>query len=71
VVLRHGEPVTLSTDDPGMFGTSLNREYELVADTFGLSATDLTELARTGIRAAYCDEATRMELLTELDALTG
>jgi hypothetical protein len=24
-------------------------------------------LARTGIRAAYCDEATKMELLTTLD----
>ena len=69
VLLRHGVPVTLSTDDPGMFGTNLNREYELVAETFGLDATDLADLARTGIRAAYCDEATRMELLTELDEI--
>ncbi len=70
VLLRHGVPVTLSTDDPGMFGTSLNREYELVADTFGLATTELADLARTGIHAAYCDEALRSELLAELDALT-
>lgn len=70
VLLRHGVPVTLSTDDPGMFGTNLNHEYELVADTFGLTATDLAELARTGIRAAYCDETTRMELLTLLDEIS-
>jgi aminodeoxyfutalosine deaminase len=69
VLLRHGVPVTLSTDDPGMFGTTLNQEYSLVADLFGLDASDLTELARTGIRAAYCTEALRMELLSELDAL--
>ncbi|HEX4724134.1 MAG TPA: adenosine deaminase, partial [Pseudonocardiaceae bacterium] len=67
VLLRHGVPVTLSTDDPGMFGTNLNREYELVAEAFGLGATDLVDLARTGIRAAYCDETTRMELLTSVD----
>jgi aminodeoxyfutalosine deaminase len=70
ILLRHGVPVTLSTDDPGMFGTTLNREYELVADTFGLTATDLAELARTGIRAAYCDETTRMELLSLLDEIS-
>jgi aminodeoxyfutalosine deaminase len=67
VLLRHGVPVTLSTDDPGMFGTNLNREYQLAADTFGLDHAALTELARTGIRAAYCDEALRTELLAELD----
>jgi aminodeoxyfutalosine deaminase len=70
-LLRHGVPVTLSTDDPGMFGTTLNREYQLAADTFGLTTEDLTELARTGIRAAYCDETLRTDLLTELDDLTG
>ena len=71
ILLRHGVPVTLSTDDPGMFGTSLNREYELVAEQFDLDAMDLAELARTGIRAAYCDESTRMELLSGIDAVTG
>lgn len=71
VLLRHGVPVTLSTDDPGMFGTSLNHEYALAADAFDLGTAELAELARTGIRAAYCAESTRMELLSELDTLVG
>jgi aminodeoxyfutalosine deaminase len=66
--LDHGVPVTLSTDDPGMFGAELNDEYVTAASTFGLSRAELAELARTGVRAALCDEATRRQLMDELDA---
>jgi aminodeoxyfutalosine deaminase len=68
-LLRHGVPVTLSTDDPGMFNTYLNQEYQLVADTFGLGDAELAELARAGVRAAYCAEDLRAELLAEIDDL--
>jgi aminodeoxyfutalosine deaminase len=69
--LDHGVPVTLSTDDPGMFGVELNDEYVGVATTFGLSRAELTDLARTGMRAALCDEATRRRLLDELDSVAS
>jgi aminodeoxyfutalosine deaminase len=32
-----GVMLTLNTDDPAMFGTSLNREYQLAQDTFGFT----------------------------------
>lgn len=70
VLLSHGVPVTLNTDDPGMFGTTLNREYQLAADTFGLSNAQLVEIARTGLRAAFCDETLRATLLAELDVMS-
>lgn len=63
-----GVPVTLSTDDPGMFATDLNREYALTQATFGLSDADLAEIARTGARHALCDDATRSRLLAAIDA---
>jgi aminodeoxyfutalosine deaminase len=69
-LIEHGVPVTLSTDDPGMFNTYLNREYQLVADTFGLSNAQLADLARAGVRGAYCDETLRAEILTEIDTLS-
>jgi aminodeoxyfutalosine deaminase len=69
VLIEAGVPVTLSTDDPGMFNTYLNHEYQLVADTFGLSNAQLAELAKAGVRGAYCDEALRAELLAEIDAM--
>jgi len=68
-LLAAGVPVTLATDDPGMFHTSLNNEYLRCRQAFGLTAADLAELARTGARAAFCPEATRRAILAEIDQL--
>jgi aminodeoxyfutalosine deaminase len=68
-LLAAGVPVTLATDDPGMFHTSLNDEYLRCHQAFGLTAADLAELARTGARAAFCPETTRRAILAEIDAM--
>jgi aminodeoxyfutalosine deaminase len=68
-LLDAGVPVTLATDDPGMFHTDLNREYLLTHEHFGLSRGDLADLARAGVRAAFCDPARKTALLTEIDAV--
>jgi aminodeoxyfutalosine deaminase len=62
-----GVPVTLATDDPGMFHTDLNSEYLLVHEHFGLSRGELADLARAGVRAAFCDADRATALLTEID----
>jgi aminodeoxyfutalosine deaminase len=51
--LDRGMLVTLNTDDPEMFETSLNREYELAAEGFGLSNQQLTKLAENSRKAAF------------------
>jgi aminodeoxyfutalosine deaminase len=66
--LDHGVPVTLSTDDPGMFGADLNDEYLRAATAFGLTRAELAAIARTGVRAALCDEPYRDRLLADIDA---
>lgn len=68
-LLEAGVPVTLATDDPGMFHTSLNNEYLLVHEHFGLSRGELAELARTGVRAAFCSTELKAGLLAEIDAV--
>jgi aminodeoxyfutalosine deaminase len=70
-LLDAGVPVTLNTDDPGMFHTTLNREYELAHTAFGQSLAQLAELARTAARTAFCDDATRAGLLAEIDAVAA
>ncbi|SHF38147.1 adenosine deaminase [Streptoalloteichus hindustanus] len=70
-LLAAGVPVTLATDDPGMFDTDLNREYLLCHTEFGMSPAELAELSRAGVRAAFCDEATRTRLLTEIDEVAA
>lgn len=70
-LLDAGVTVTLNTDDPGMFHTTLNREYEIAHETFGLGPTELAELARNAARVAFCDDATREKLLAEIDAVAA
>jgi aminodeoxyfutalosine deaminase len=48
-----GVPITLNTDDPGIFGTSLCAEYELAARAFGFTAPELAEIAANGFRYAF------------------
>ena len=61
-----GCKVTLSSDDPPYFWTSLKKEYDVAAEHFGMSERDLLGVTRTAIEAAFVDRKTRMELLARL-----
>ncbi len=63
-----GVPVTISTDDPPFFHTTLSAEYEALHDAFGWDETDAQDLNKAAARAAFCDETTRETLLKTLDA---
>jgi adenosine deaminase len=61
-----GCKVTLSSDDPPYFWTSLKREYDVAAAHFDMDDKALTAVTRIAIEAAYVDRKTRAALLTRL-----
>lgn len=61
-----GIRVTISSDDPPFFHTSLKREYEIASTEFGLPDIEINAMTRTAIEAAFVDEATRTRLLDQL-----
>jgi aminodeoxyfutalosine deaminase len=64
--LEHAVPVTLSSDDPAMFATSIEREMILAAQYFGLSGAEMLNLARNSINAAFLPGHTRDGLRNKL-----
>jgi aminodeoxyfutalosine deaminase len=64
--LQSGLVITLNSDDPAMFGTSLEDEFVLATRAFGLDKVDVLRLSENGIRSAFLPESERGNLLTEL-----
>jgi aminodeoxyfutalosine deaminase len=62
-----GVVVTVNSDDPPMFNTTLNREYEIVADLLDLDEQGLRDLAKAAVDAAFLDEGEKAALRAEID----
>lgn len=63
---QNGLKVTLNSDDPPHFHSSIGYEYEMAAKTWGYDRARLTGFTRTAIEAAFIDEPTRQKLLGQL-----
>jgi adenosine deaminase/aminodeoxyfutalosine deaminase len=64
-----GLMVTLNTDDPAMFQTSLNKEYEIAQQEFSFSEEHLRELARNSIEASFLPVEKKLRFLQQIDFL--
>jgi aminodeoxyfutalosine deaminase len=64
--LEAGILVTLNSDDPAMFGATLEQELLLAAKTFSLSPASLAGLMRNAVNASFCSEREKRSLLAEL-----
>ncbi len=62
-----GVVVTINSDDPPMFSTSLNTEYEVAARLLDLDDGGVAELARTAVRSSFLDRDGQNRLIAEID----
>lgn len=58
-MIEAGLNVTIHSDDPPMFGTTLDREYALIARNFALAPATLGRIALAGLDASWLDPDTK------------
>ena len=60
---RSGLLVTINTDDPSLFNTTLLDEYKILATKFDYSISELTRIARNAFRASAAEAAVKKRLM--------
>ena len=64
---EEGLMVTINSDDPAMFSTSLEREYQLCQDVFELTDEHIRELARNSFEASFLSAEQKLRFLQMVD----
>ncbi|MCU0513980.1 MAG: adenosine deaminase [Anaerolineae bacterium] len=70
-LLADGLTVTLNSDDPPFFDTTLTQEYLRCADAFGFGAEVFVELVATAVRVSRLPEADKARLLADIHTETA
>ena len=65
-----GVVVTVNSDDPPMFGTTLNREYEIAAGLLDLDAAGVADPA-VAVDASFAPDDAQVGLREEIAAYTA
>ena len=66
-VLRDtGISVSLNSDDPPYFSTTIGQEYEIARSHMGLDDLDLVQISEDALAAAFVDEQNRSILLERI-----
>lgn len=68
VYFDRGMMITLNSDDPAMFETSLVEEYSLAQQHFGLTDEHLREIARNSFEASFLPAEQKLKFLDLIDA---
>ncbi|MEV7263171.1 adenosine deaminase [Micromonospora aurantiaca] len=67
-LVEAGVPVSINSDDPPMFGTTLNDEYAVAARLLRLGPDGVAALAREAVAAAFLTPAEQARITAEIDA---
>ncbi|KAJ3683799.1 hypothetical protein LUZ60_014026 [Juncus effusus] len=64
-------PLSLCTDDSGLFSTTLSNEYDLTAKSFGLSKVEMFELAQEAIHFSFAEEIVKKNVVQIFEEAKG
>jgi aminodeoxyfutalosine deaminase len=67
-IVAAGVPVSINSDDPPMFGTTLDEEYAVAARLLGLDARGVANLAKAAVKQSFLAAEGKSTLLAEIDA---
>ncbi|WP_349877861.1 adenosine deaminase [Micromonospora sp. HUAS YX12] len=67
-LVEAGVPVSINSDDPPMFGTTLDDEYAVAARLLRLGPDGVAALAREAVAAAFLAPAEQARITAEIDA---
>lgn len=68
-LMDEGLDVSLNSDDPPMFSTTLTDEFVRASETFGLDYEDCRALSRNAANVALLPEAERQSLVAKIEAV--
>jgi adenosine deaminase/aminodeoxyfutalosine deaminase len=61
-----GALITLNSDDPGPFETTLNREYQIAQDAFDFTDAELTKMAVNSFQASFLPEDKKQQFINQV-----
>jgi len=66
-LIEAGAQIALGADDPLLFGTRLNAQYDTARTVHGLTDIELAELARGSVRGSRAPVTTQRQMLADID----
>jgi adenosine deaminase len=63
-----GIPVSVNSDDPPMFNTTLTQEYRELVDRFGFSLAEIEELTLGALRQSFLPESDKAAMIGEFQS---
>jgi adenosine deaminase len=64
---ERGLLISVNTDDPMMFGNSLEREYELLVQECGFTRKEICQLIRLGLESSWLSEDRKKQMAINLE----
>jgi aminodeoxyfutalosine deaminase len=66
-LLEAGVVMTVNSDDPSLFNTSLADDYATLVEPFGLSVTQIDEIVLNGFRSSFLPPERKQALVAEVE----